>query len=263
MPRGLLCAYSLWLREMKRFYRQPSRVVGALASPLMFWLLIGSGIGRSFQAGTGAASQTYLEYFFPGTVMMILLFTAIFSTISLIEDRREGFLQSVLVAPVSRGAIVFGKILGGTALAVVQAALFLLISPFLGIHLSAAGWGVAALALIVNAFAMTGLGFLIAWRMNSIQGFHAVMNVLLMPLWFLSGALFPADGAPLWLRWVMTLNPLTYGMAALRHALAGGRSALGSLPAPELSWIIILIFGGAMFFLSAKAASRRSAEDLQ
>lgn len=261
--RDLLCAVSLWTREMKRFYRQPSRVVGALASPVMFWLLIGSGIGRSFQDGSGAASQTYLEYFFPGTVMMILLFTAIFSTISLIEDRREGFLQSVLVAPVSRGSIALGKILGGTSLAVIQAALFLLLSPLLGIHLSFSGWGLVALALLVNGFAMTALGFLIAWRMNSIQGFHAIMNVLLMPLWFLSGALFPADGAPLWLRLVMTLNPLSYGMAALRRALADGRTSIASLPPEGLSWAVIVIFALVLFYLSGRAASRRSAEDLQ
>ncbi|MBU3758932.1 MAG: multidrug ABC transporter permease [Candidatus Omnitrophica bacterium] len=263
MNREWLCVYSLWLREMKRFYRQPSRVIGALASPLMFWILIGSGIGRSFQAGTGEASQSYLEYFFPGTVMMILLFTAIFSTISIIEDRREGFLQSVLVSPASRGSIVMGKILGGTSLAVTQAALFLLIAPLIGLRLSAAGWAIAALALAVNGFALTGLGFLMAWRMNSIQGFHAVMNVLLMPLWFLSGALFPADGAQVWLKWVMVLNPLTYGMAALRHALEGGRSGLASLPDPALSWTVICIFAFVMLILSAKAASRRSAEDLQ
>lgn len=261
--RDLLCSLSLWTREMKRFYRQPSRVVGALASPVMFWLLIGSGIGRSFQDGRGAASQTYLEYFFPGTVMMILLFTAIFSTISLIEDRREGFLQSVLVAPVSRGSIALGKILGGTSLAVIQAVLFLLLAPFLGIQLSLSGWAVVALALLVNGFAMTALGFLIAWRMNSIQGFHAIMNVLLMPLWFLSGALFPAEGAPVWLRWVMTLNPLSYGMAALRRALSGGQTAIASLPSAGVSWTIIILFGLVLFYLSGRAASRRSAEDLQ
>lgn len=261
--RDALCAFSLWTREMKRFYRQPSRVVGALASPVMFWLLIGSGIGRSFQDGSGAQSQTYLEYFFPGTVMMILLFTAIFSTISLIEDRREGFLQSVLVAPVSRLSIALGKILGGTSLAVIQAALFLLIAPFLGIRLPLSGWGIVAAALLLNGFAMTALGFLIAWRMNSIQGFHAIMNILLMPLWFLSGALFPAEGAPFWLRLVMKMNPLTYGMAALRRALAGGHSTLASLPPDGLSWVIIFVFGGVLFLLSGLAVSRRSAEDLQ
>ncbi len=261
--RDWLCTFSLWLREMKRFYRQPSRVVGALASPLMFWVLIGSGIGRSFQAGSGPHTQTYLEYFFPGTIMMILLFTAIFSTISLIEDRKEGFLQSVLVAPVSRLSLALGKILGGTSLAFIQALLFLLIAPFLGVRLSWGGWGIVGAALFLNAFAWTGLGFLMAWRMQSVQGFHAVMNLLLMPLWFLSGALFPAEGAPAWLRFVMSLNPLTYGMAALRHALSAGHSSIVSLPPEGPSFFIITLFGLFLFLLSGLAASRRSAEDLQ
>src|SRR5512141_2185658 len=117
----LLASYTLWLREIVRFYRDRSRVVGALGSPLVFWFLIGSGLGRSFQGGPARPLQGgYLEYFYPGTLALILLFTAIFSTISIVEDRQEGFLQGVLVAPVPRAAIVVGKILGSTTLAVAQ-----------------------------------------------------------------------------------------------------------------------------------------------
>src|SRR6188472_251910 len=160
-----LPAFSLCHRELTRFLRQRHRIIGALATPIVFWLLIGGGMGRSFRGpGVSDAGGNYLQFFFPGTILMILLFTAIFSTISIIEDRREGFLQSVLVAPVPRMAIVLGKVLGGTVLAIV-------------------------------AFSLTALGFCIAWRMNSTQGFHAIMNLFLMPLWFLSGALFPAEGA--------------------------------------------------------------------
>lgn len=254
--------FSLWARELKRFYRQPSRVVGALASPLMFWLLIGSGIGTSFRAGSASRSLGYLEYFFPGTVIMILLFTAIFSTISLIEDRREGFMQSVLVAPVTRSAIVLGKILGGTTLAVTQGLLFLMLAPFMGLHPSLAGWLQVFVIITLAGFSMTALGFIIAWRMSSIQGFHAIMNLFLMPLWLLSGALFPPDGAPQWLRLVMAVNPLTYALAALRHALYGGRAGLGTLPSYGLSLGITLISGLVLFGVATAGASRRKAEAL-
>jgi len=260
MTALLLPVYSLWSREMKRFYRQPSRVVGALASPLMFWLLIGSGIGTSFRAGSGARTLNYSEYFFPGTVLMILLFTAIFSTISLIEDRREGFMQSVLVAPVSRSAIVLGKILGGTSLAVTQGALFLVLAPFIGIHPGISGWLEVTGVMVLGGFGMTALGFIIAWRMNSIQGFHAIMNLFLMPLWMLSGALFPPDGAPVWLRWVMAANPLTYTLAALRHALYRGHTGLASLPPFGFSMTITAVFGFVLFALATGMALQRRPE---
>src|SRR5215217_1309144 len=210
-----LPALSLARRELVRFLRQPHRVIGALATPIVFWLLIGLGMGRSFRGEGLPGGDDYLQFFFPGTILMILLFTAIFSTISIIEDRREGFLQSVLVAPVSRMSIVLGKVLGGTALAFGQALLFLLFAPLVGIRPPLAGFALALLFMFILAFALTALGFCIAWRMNSTQGFHAIMNLFLMPLWFLSGALFPAEGAMGGLKWVMRLNPLTYGLAAL------------------------------------------------
>src|SRR5437660_5365897 len=132
-------ALSLCHRELVRFLRQPHRIIGALATPLVFWLLIGAGMNRSFQSDS-PAGENYLHYFFPGTVLMILLFTAIFSTISVIEDRREGFLQGVLVAPVSRMSIVLGKLLGGTVLAFIQGLIFFALAPLVGLHLTAAGF---------------------------------------------------------------------------------------------------------------------------
>src|ERR1700744_5131969 len=135
-PGLLLPALSLCKRELVRFLRQRHRIIGALATPIVFWLLIGAGVGHSFRGVEGAIAQGgYLQFFFPGTVLMILLFTAIFSTISIIEDRREGFLQSVLVAPVPRMAVVLGKVLGGTVLAFGQGLIFLLLAPLIGMHL--------------------------------------------------------------------------------------------------------------------------------
>src|SRR5215207_1677775 len=211
-------ALSLCHRELVRFLRQRHRIIGALATPIVFWLLIGGGMNRSFKSDL-PGGENYLQYFFPGTVLMILLFTAIFSTISVIEDRREGFLQGVLVAPVSRMSIVLGKILGGTILAFGQGLVFLILAPLVGVRFTAGSFVLALVAMFVVAFALTALGLCIAWRMNSTQGFHAIMNLFLMPMWFLSGALFPVSGAWTVLRWVMTLNPLSYGLAAIRRAI--------------------------------------------
>ena len=221
----MLAALSLAQRELVRFLRQRSRVVGALGPPLLFWFLIGSGVGDSFRPPQAPSDLTSLAYLFPGTVLLIVLFTAIFSTISIIEDRREGFLQAVLVAPGSRGGLVLGKMLGGTALAVGQAGLVVLLGPFVGLPLGMRPFLMTASTLVITSFGFTGLGFVIAWRLDSTQGFHAVMNLLLMPMWLLSGALFPAAGAPAWLRAAMFLNPMSHALDALRQALCFGSGA--------------------------------------
>ena len=214
-----LASYTLWWREQVRFFRQGSRVFGALVQPLMFWALFGSGLRASFRPPVGGGQMGYLEYFFPGTVIMILLFTAIFSTISVIEDRREGFLQGVLVAPVPRSAVVLGKVLGGTTLAVLQGTLILALGPLAGIRLTPISFVASVAIQLIVAFALTALSFCIAWRMESTQGFHAIMNLFLMPMWFLSGALFPAEQAWAPIKWVMRCNPLSYGYNGLCQAL--------------------------------------------
>lgn len=210
-------AYTIWLREIVRFYRQKARVVGVIASPLLFWFVLGSGFAHSFRGGAG--SDQYLGYFFPGAVVMIVLFTAIFSMMSLIQDRNEGFLLSVLAAPVSRSAIVLGKVLGGATLAAIQGIVFLVFTPLVGVHPSLTAVGISIAAIIMISFELTALGFAIAWPMDSPQAFHAIVNLILLPLWMLSGALFPASGASGWLHALMRLNPLTYGTDALRNAL--------------------------------------------
>lgn len=248
----LLPIVSLWRREVVRFVRQRSRIIGALATPLVFWLLIGSGLGRSFRL-TGADSEiNFLEYFFPGTVVMIVLFTAIFSTISVIEDRKEGFLQAVLAAPVGRSAIVMGKVLGSATLAVGQALVFLLLAPLAGVPLSLASFAATFAVLLIVAVGLSALGLLIAWSMESTQGYHAIMNLFLMPMWFLSGALFPASGATSWLKVVMMINPLTYGVAAVRRTMyLGTDSVTAGLPSLTLSIGVSLGFAALLVTLSA------------
>ena len=259
-PLVLLPAATLWQRELVRFYRQPNRVFGAIAQPLIFWLLFGAGLGASFRPafqGPGA-SVGYMEYFFPGSVALILLFTSIFSTMSIIEDRREGFLQAVLAAPVSRGAIVLGKVLGGTTVAMFQALLLTLLAPLLGMQLSFTTVIVLCGVMFLVGFGMTALGFCIAWGLDSVQGFHAVMMVLLMPMWLLSGAFFPAAGVPATLSWVMAANPMSYGVAALRHALyIGDPGRAGPIPGFGTSLLVATLFGVVAFAGAFILASRR------
>ena len=218
-PSLWISAYSLWQREIVRFYRQRARVIGVIASPLLFWVAFGAGFSHSFSSGNTGASGHAFGYFFPGAIVMIVLFTAIFSMMSLIQDRNEGFLLTVLASPASRSAIVLGKVLGGATLAAIQGLIFLLFSPLAGVHPTFGGVLLAAAVVVLISFEITALGFTIAWPMDSTQAFHAIVNLILLPLWLLSGALFPADKASGWLRDIMLANPLTYGVDALRNGL--------------------------------------------
>ena len=259
MRRAIGAAAALLRREIVRFLRERNRVFGALVQPIFFWIIFGAGLGASFRA-PGSGESRYGAYLFPGTVVMILLFTAIFSTISLIEDRREGFLQGVLVAPIPRSSLVLGKVLGGTALALMQGGLVMICAPFLGFRLDLMSVLTCAFVLLIVAFALTALSFCIAWRMDSTQGFHAVMTVLLMPLWLLSGAFFPAEGAPAWLAILMRINPLTYGMAALRHALTlGAGGPPPGLPGFGNSIAVTILFAVVSFTAAVVLARRRGA----
>lgn len=214
-----LPAFTLWQRELVRFYRQRSRVVGVIGSPIIFWLVIGSGFGRTFSATGSTGGQGYLEYFFPGTLVLILLFTAIFTMMSVIEDRQEGFLLSVLAAPCPRISIVLGKVFGGATLAAVQGMIFALLAPTIGIHLTPVRFLAISGIVALISFALTSIGFLIAWNLDSTHAFHAIVNLFLVPAWLLSGALFPISKASSWLKWLMRANPLTYGTEALRAVL--------------------------------------------
>jgi ABC-2 type transport system permease protein len=234
----MLAAWTLWRREVVRFFRQRSRVIGVLATPLMFWLLMGSGF-------------SYLDYLFPGALVQIVLFASIFSTISIIQDRHDGFLQGVLVAPVSNVSIVLGKVAGGATIALVQGAIFMVLGPLAGVQAPLSGWLAAAGILVLVGFALTSMGVLLAWRFESVQGFHGIMNLLLIPMWLLSGAVFPPDKAQAWVRGVMTANPLTYGVSAVRRALGGG----------GMDWAVSLgvttAFAALMFALATGFARRR------
>lgn len=252
----LLPAFTLWWREIVRFYRQPARVVGVILSPLLFWIVIGAGFGTSLQA-RATGQENYLNYFFPGALIMIVLFTSIFTMMSVIEDRNQGFLLSVMVAPVHRSGIVLGKVLGGTTLSAIQGLLFLVFAPLIGIRLGIEQFLIVALIVFLAAFCLTALGFAIAWRMESAQGFHAIINLFLIPLWLLSGALFPISGASGWIKWLMEINPLTYSVDGLQLAMFPATH-----PATILSlWpsvAVLAVFTAIVFVAGFVIANRRS-----
>jgi len=265
---GPLAAATLWQRELVRFFRQRSRVVGALATPVVFWAVVGSGLNQTFHPGQAAgldqANATgaepalgYLAYFFPGMVLLMVLFTAIFSTISVIEDRRDGFLQGVLVSPAPRLTVVLGKVLGGATIATMQGVVLLALWPLI------AGWpGLAVMlaavgTLFVIAIGLTGLGLCLAWPMESTAGFHAIMNLFLMPIWFLSGAVFPVATAPVWMQVVMRANPLTYAHGALAGLVYPPAEQALLVPA-SLAWPVTLIATALLLLLAGWIASRPS-----
>lgn len=260
MREIVLQAGTLWWREIARFMRQRTRVTGAFLQPLVFWALLGAGLKASFRPSGMPGDMNYMQYFYPGVIVLVLLFTAIFSTISTVEDRKEGFLQGVLVAPVSRTTVVLGQAFGATTLALMQGLVFLVLTPFAGIHLTLAAVVMSAAMMAVIAFALTNIGLVIAWRIESTQGFHAIMNLILIPIWLLSGAFFPTNGVPAWLYWPMRVNPLSYGMTALRRALyLGVNAGFCSLTQFRYSVAIAVAFAAVMFALAAHVAHRATA----
>lgn len=210
----------LWRRDLKRFWRQPSRLIGALGQPIIFWCVIGTGLSSTFRLAQ--SDVNYQEYFFPGVVMMIALFASIFASVSVIDDRHQGFLQAVMAGPGSRLALALGKSLGSASVAMVQIVLFLTLAPLAGFDLLHIDWLLLFGTLVSACLGLCALGFAVAWWLDNVQAYHAIQMTLLVPLWVLSGAMFPgSDEHPLF-GWVMTCNPLSYAVTGVRHALYGG-----------------------------------------
>lgn len=273
-PRGgfVLAVRTLAWRELVRFFRQRGRVMGAVATPVLLWLAIGVGLDDAFVVGVPSSGDDgrsiggvgYLEYFYPGMSLMMVLFTAIFSTISVIEDRKEGFLQAVLVSPASRGAIILGKVLGGSAVAVVQGVVLVALWPIVGGYPGVVGLLGAMGMVFVIAVGLTALGLCFAWRMDSAGAYHGVMSVVLMPMWLLCGAVFPLATAGA-LKWLMYANPLTYGYAAFAGLLhgsggqtAGQRDALVGIPLWVAGPVAVVLAAAALMMAAAIASAQRT-----
>lgn len=246
---GWGAAWMLARREWTRFFRQRNRVTAAILQPLLFWVLFGTGLRGSFESAGG---ESFSEFFLPGTVALIVLFTAIFATISVIEDRREGFMQSVLVSPVGRFPVLVGKIAGGGAIAMAQALVFLGMTFLVGAASISTTFPALVLLLALMAIAMCGLGMIVAWPMESTQGFHAIMMLGLMPMWLLAGTFFPIDAWSLsgpiagqgWGGWaltgVMRANPLSYTILELRRLIDPtlDLSTSGFAPSSTVCWAV-------------------------
>ncbi|MFC2161587.1 ABC transporter permease [Acidobacteriota bacterium] len=241
--------YVLWLREMKRFLRAKSRIFGTVAMPLFFLLFLGMGFRRIAIPGMGEEVD-YLRYLVPGILGMNLLFSSTFGGLSVLWDREFGFLKEIMVAPVSRISIVIGRIAGGVTTALIQGLFILVISSLMGFRInSILSFGMAVVFMVLISVAFLGLGLIFASKMKDMQGFSIVMNFVMFPLLFLSGAFYPLENFPIWLRYISFLDPLTYGVDGLRGVLIGISSySIFFNFVMMIGLALFMIFLGAYFF---------------
>ncbi|TAJ45458.1 ABC transporter permease [Methanofollis fontis] len=212
--------YAIWLRNVKRYLRSKSRIVGSLGMPLFFLLIMGFGLNSV--VSLPGMQEGYVQFLIPGIVSMSVLFTSIFSGIQIIWDKQFGFLKETLVAPVSRIEIMIGQTLGGATTALIQGLIIMVLSLFIGLQVeSVLGFVIALLLMALIGIAFNALGIAIASKMEDMHGFQLVMNFVVFPIFGLSGALFPIESLPVWLRSLTLLDPLTYGVEGIRYGLTG------------------------------------------
>ncbi|MBL7169991.1 MAG: ABC transporter permease [Candidatus Aenigmarchaeota archaeon] len=241
--------YTVWLREMIRYFRAKERIVGSIAMPL-FWLLIfGGSMSSSVSLISGIDYRTFIT---PGILAMTLVFTSVFSGISVIWDRELGFMKEMLIAPVSRTSIMIGKALGSSTASLIQATVVLIISIIIGVKISATSFLLLIPGMILFALGMVGIGISIASVLKNMEGFHLIVNFLVMPMFFLSGALFPISNLPSWLKIITYIDPMTYAVELFRYTITGV-----STFNPMLSFGVISGFTFLMIFLGGYLFSRR------
>jgi ABC-2 type transport system permease protein len=241
--------YILWLRQLKRYFRSKTRIIGSLGQPLLFLLALGYGFGPIFEkAGQGS----YVQFLAPGIIAMSIIFTALFSGIEIIWDKQFGFLKETLVAPVSRLKIMIGRTLGGATVATMQGVIVLFVSLIAGFR--PVNWLLVPVSLVVMgliALLFTALGTAIASKLEDMQGFQLIMNFLIMPIFFLSGALFPLTQMPKALMIIAKLNPLSYGVDGL-HYLLTGQGVFGL----HYDFIVLGIVTGILLFIGSYLFSK-------
>jgi ABC-2 type transport system permease protein len=219
LKKELNAVYTVWLRDIKRYYRDKPRIIGSFAQPILFLFVLGTGIASSFSTFGGGGGKDFLDFMFPGIVGMTVLFTSFFSAMSIVWDREFGFLREILVAPISRTSIVVGKLLGGSSIAMFQGAIILLFSPFLKIPITFAIFFQVLVIMFLVAMTISAMGIILASVIKSMQAFQVITNFLLMPMFFLSGALFPLNNTVRWMNVVSKINPLSYGIDAMRTVI--------------------------------------------
>ena len=238
--------YILWLRQLKRYFRSKARIIGSIGQPILFLVALGFGMETIYeQAGKG----DYISFLSPGIIAMTILFSAIFTGIDVIWDRQFGFLKETLVAPVSRLKIMIGRTLGGATTSLFQGILVFIIAVFLGFNIEWSMLPLALLFMFLIAFFFTALGTIIGSLLKDMQGFQLIVNFLIMPIFFLSGALFPIDSSSQILKSLLVINPLSYGVDGIRGVLTGQFyfSLSTDLLVSFGLTIIILIIGGYVF----------------
>ncbi len=241
--------YVICLREFIKFFREKSRLLGTLARPVLWLFVVGNGMSALIKPQAGFS---YLQFIFPGMIGMTILFSSIFSSISIVWDREFGFMKEMLVAPISRLSIVFGKALSGTFISVAQAIIILVLIPVLGIHITFMQFIELVAVSFLVSFCITSLGILIAARLTSFDGFNIIMNFLVMPMFFLSGAMYPVTSMPIVLRGLSHINPLTYGIDAFKHVLLrNGAPPLGPEFSLALDLFIVAVVSVIMISLAA------------
>ena len=239
LDRNLKGVYVIWLRELKRYWVDKARIISSLAQPTLFLIILGTGLSAALsRSGSSAYGNNTLNFIYPGIIGMTILFTSIFSAVSIVWDREFGFLKEVLVAPVSRTAVAIGKALGGSTVAMIQGTLMLVFAPFIGIALTPIIVIKLWLYMFLIAFSINSLGIIVAVRMRTMEGFQVVMNFFLFPMFLLSGALFPIKNLPNWLSWLVRINPLTYGVDLLRQTVIGPKISVFS-PYTDIMFIAI------------------------
>ena len=210
--------YILWLRQLKRYFRSTARMIGSIGQPLLFLVALGFGFGPIYQKAGGG---DYMQFLAPGIIAMGILFTGMFMGIEIIWDKQFGFLKETLVAPVSRMSIMIGRTLGGATVAIMQGIIIFLISLLIGFHPNFQSVGIAIVFMVLIAMLFTGIGTAIASLVDDMQGFPLIMNFLVMPIFFLSGALFPLEGLPNIITFIARIDPLSYGIDGMRGAFTG------------------------------------------
>ena len=241
----LRAIYIIWYRDILRFWRDRWRLVASLAQPLLFLIVFGSGLSSSLGGASAFGTKgglSYIQFMYPGIIGMAILFTAIFGAMSIVWDREFGFLKEVLVAPIDRSAVAIGKALGSTTQAMIQGLILLILAPLVGVKLSVPVVLLMIPLAAVLAFGLSSFGVALASTMKSLQGFQVVMNFLMMPMFFLSGALFPLNNLPGWMTVLTRLDPASYGIDPLRRVVLSG----SGLPGPVIDRLGLTINGNVL-----------------
>lgn len=237
--------YTIWLRSVKRYLRSKSRIVGSLGMPLFLMLVLGFGLNSVVQIP--GMEEGYMDFIIPGIVAMSVLFTSVFSGIQIIWDKQFGFLKATLVAPVSRLEIMIGQTLGGATAAVIQGLILMVLALFIGLHpVGIAGFLIAVGFMALIGVTFTALGIAIASRMEDMHGFQLIMNFIVFLIFGLSGALFPIDGLPDYIRPLTLADPLTYGVEGIRYGLSGTAQIH-----PLTSFIVMIVCAALMIVVGA------------